>query len=100
MTKNPFVNALSASLYIVLLVSVIFYGPKIVGDVEETIVIPIVMLSLFTLSAGTMGYLFLFTPVRLLLEGQKKEGITLFLQTLAVFAGITVLFAVAMVLVG
>ncbi len=90
MTKNPLINALAAGLYIILIASVMFYGMKLTGPVNSFIV-PVVMISLFTLSAAVMGYLFLFHPLQLYLDGKKKEAAKLFLQTVAVFAGLTIL---------
>ncbi len=92
MTKNPFINALAAALYIAVIVSAIFNAPKSIDSVP--VIMPIAMLSLFTLSAGFMGYCFLYQPLRLYLDGDKKKGANLFLHTLAVFAGITILFLV------
>lgn len=66
-----------------------FYGSKLLGP-KDTILAPIAMISLFTLSAAMMGYLFVYQPLQLLLDGHKKQGVNLFLQTVAVFAGITV----------
>jgi hypothetical protein len=96
MTKNPIFNALAALSYIALIVSVIFYGPQYVHIEENTILIPIGMLSLFVFSAAAMGYIFLSQPLQLFLEGQKKESIGLFLKTLCAFA----LCAAALVSVG
>ncbi len=64
MSKNPFLNALAASAYIVLVASGVYYGPKVVGPVDSVLA-PIAFLSLFTLSAAIMGYLFLATPIRM-----------------------------------
>jgi hypothetical protein len=36
-----------------------------------------------------MGYVFLYQPLLLFLDGHKKNAVNLFLQTVAVFAGIT-----------
>lgn len=85
MSKNPIVNALAGLCYIALLVTVIFYGPTYV-HIQDSIFIPIGMLSLFVFSAATMGYLFLYQPLRLFLEGEKKEAVQLFLKTLFAFA--------------
>ena len=90
MTRNPFINALAATLYISLVASIMFYGINHTGSVNS-VVIPIAMISLFTLSAAVMGYLFLYQPLQLYLDGKKKEAVDLFLQTVAVFAGITAL---------
>jgi hypothetical protein len=45
--------------------------------------------SLFTLSAAVMGYLFLYQPLLLLIDGHKKSAVNLFLQTVAVFGAVT-----------
>lgn len=88
MTKNPFLNALAALLYIVTIASVMFYGTKNVPG-PDSILAPIVALSVFTLSAAVMGYIFLYHPLQLFLDGKKKEGANLFLKTVAAFAVIT-----------
>ena len=89
MSKSPILNALLAVLYIHVVVLTIFYGGEYASETPETILIPIAMLSLFVLSAAVMGYLFVAGPVQMYLEGQKKEGINLFIQTVMIFAGIT-----------
>ena len=90
MTKNPFINAIAAALYIILVATVMFYGTKNAPQ-EDSVIAPIAILSLFTLSAAVMGYIFLYQSLQLFLDGKKKEAIDLFLKTVAVFAGITVL---------
>lgn len=97
MTKNPFINAWSAALYITLVALFMFYGVKSFPS-KDTILTPIAMLSLFTLSAAVMGYIFLYQPLIYFLEGHKKSAVNLFLQTVAVFAGITVLVFVLLFL--
>lgn len=89
MTKNPFVNALAASAYITVLVSVLSNAPKM-NIPEDGVLIPIAMLSLFVLSAAVMGYLFIYQPLRLFFENKQQEAVRLFLLTVASFAGITV----------
>lgn len=96
MTKNPFINAFAALVYIVLIVSLMNYFMKS-PDKPDTMIIPIMMLSLFTLSAAVMGYLFVLQPVSLYLDGQKQAGIKLFVQTVGVFAVITALTVVVFV---
>ncbi len=95
MTKNPFINALAATVYIIVIVLVMDYGTRQLHP-ANTIFIPIMVLSLFTLSAAVMGYLFLFQPAQLYFDNKKKEAINLFLQTVAVFAGITLLIFIAL----
>src|SRR5579872_2092120 len=92
MTKNPWLNALAATLYIFLVVVVMSYGNKLTSHNNNAIIIPIAVLSLFTLSAAVMGYLFLAQPLQLYLDGDKKRAVAFFLQTVAIFAGITAVF--------
>ena len=95
MTKNPILNALSGLLYIVLVVSLVYYSPNTIDHVGS-IFLPIAMLSLFVFSAACMGYLFLYQPLQLFLEGEKKIALDLFLKTLVAFA----LSASVLVLIG
>jgi hypothetical protein len=95
MTKNPIINALLGLLYIVLVVSLVYYSPNSIDKVGS-IFLPIAMLSLFVFSAACMGYLFLYQPLQLFLEGEKKKSVDLFLKTLVAFA----ISAAALVLTG
>jgi len=88
MTKNPLYNALAALGYIVLIVSGITYMPAIQTNVNEFIM-PIVMLSLLTLSVAVMAYIFGYQPFVLFLDGKKKEAVSLFLKTVGIFGGVT-----------
>ena len=90
MTKNPFVNAVAALVYIVFVVTVMTYTA---GQTKHlnSFMIPITILSLFTLSAAVMGYIFLSQPAQLYLEGKKKASVQLFLQTVGVFACIPII---------
>lgn len=90
MTKNPLLNALSATGYIALVVSLIFYGPKFEHEVNG-IIVPIVILSLFVLSAAMMSTIFFYQPIRMYLNGEKEPAFDLFLKTLVIFASVTVL---------
>lgn len=95
MTKNPILNALAATLYIVIVAFVMFYGVSHAPR-EDSVIIPIAMMSLFTLSAAVMGYLFVYQPLMLYFDGKKKQGLNLFLQTLGVFAIITIILLAAL----
>jgi hypothetical protein len=94
MSKNPIINALCASGYIVLVVSVIRFLSQTQKDKPDTFLAPILALSLLTLSVTVMGYVFFYQPMQLFLSGKKKEGVNLFMQTVATFAGITLLFLI------
>lgn len=95
MTKNPFLNALTALLYIALIASLMFYG---VGNTPgpDTVIIPIAMISLFTFSAAVMGYVFLYQPLQLYFDGKKKQALNLFLKTLGIFGVITAFLLAAL----
>ncbi len=100
MTKNPYLNALSASLYIVAVVSAITIGGKF-AQKPDTILAPIAMLSTLVFSVAFMAYTFFFNPIMMYLDGQKREAVELFTKTLMTFAAITaivlfVAFAVQM----
>lgn len=88
MNKHPFFNALSATAYITLIASAMFYAPEM-NIPENIVIIPIGMLSLLVLSVALMAYFFLYQPVRLLIEGKQKEATKFFLSTVAIFALIT-----------
>ena len=88
MTKNPFANAVAAAMYIGLVGSVMFYGLSRTS--EPGVIILIAIISLFTLSAAVMGFLFVYSPLLLYLDGATTKAVKLFLQTVAVFAGINV----------
>ena len=90
MTKNPIINSLTALLYI-LAVAVFFYLANhfLSHTPDNSFLAPIAMLSLFTLSAGVMGYIFLSQPLQLYFDGKKKEAVNLFIKTLMAFGAIT-----------
>ncbi|MCW1949138.1 MAG: hypothetical protein KIH89_001670 [Candidatus Shapirobacteria bacterium] len=90
MTKNPLINAICATLYITLIGLFMFYGTQLFPQ-KDTILTPIAMISLFTLSAAIMGYIFLSQPLILFLDGHQKTAVKLFLQTIAAFAIITLI---------
>jgi len=88
MTKNPFINAVFATTYITAIASALYYAPEM-NIPENTIMIPIGMLSLLVLSVALMGYFFFYQPVRLLIENKQKEAARFFLTTIVSFACIT-----------
>lgn len=97
MTVNPFYNAILAIAYIVLLVTGIFLTTNFHGAPQESIIYPMVMLSLLVLSAALMAYLFFYQPVIMLLDGKREKAVKLFLQTVGIFAvGIALLLLTAL----
>ncbi len=96
MTRNPLINAFAALVYIVAVASFLFYGTRLSGLPDNSVIIPIAMLSLFTLSVAMMGYIFFYYPLRLYLDGDKQVATNLFLHTLGIFATVTALILVAL----
>lgn len=94
MTKNPFINALSASAYIILGVTVMTFVSQPLQNKPDTFFTPIVFLSLLTLSVVVMSFLFFYQPIMLFIEGKKKEAVNLFIKTVGIFAAITIIFLV------
>lgn len=90
MTKNPLLNALAAGTYIVTIAIVMTWGTSRLPR-EDSIMAPIAVISLFTLSAAVMGYIFLYQPGMLYMGGKKKLAVNLFLQTIGAFAVLTAL---------
>ena len=91
MTKNPYLNAICAGLYIVFVVLLITYGPVLVRDKPDTILAPMAILSLLVCSVAFMAYAFFFRPVVMYMEGQKREAVEFFTRTLMTFAAMTAL---------
>ena len=89
MTKNPIINALSASVYIILGVTVMTFVSKTLRNKPDTFFAPIVFLSLLTLSVAVMAYLFFYQPLVLFIEGKKKDAVNFFVKTVGIFAVIT-----------
>ncbi len=91
MTKDPYLNAICAGLYIVFVVLLITYGPVLVRDKPDTILAPMAILSLLVCSVAFMAYAFFFRPVVMYMEGQKREAVEFFTRTLMTFAAMTAL---------
>lgn len=90
--KNPIVNAVLAGAYILVLVTLMQTFTK--PNTPDTFLDPVLALSVLTLSAAVMGYLFLAEPVRKYLDGQKMEATQIFLKTLGSFAVITLILGI------
>lgn len=92
MTKNPFLNSLAAFTYIFLLSIFMNWGSKNLASTPDTFLAPIAAISMFTLSAAVMFYIFCYQPIQLYFDNKKKVAVKLFLQTVAIFAAITITF--------
>lgn len=89
MTKNPLYNALLAISYIVVLVSAVNFAATHLQMMPDSLFLPMSVLATLVLSVALMGYLFFYQPVLLLLDGQREKAVTLFLQTVGIFAVLT-----------
>jgi len=97
--KKPFLYALGAAVYIVGIVFVVNVVSTALKDQNETIIIPMTMLSLFVLSAAVMGFLFLSEPLYLLMENRKKEAITFFGKVVGIFACFVAVYTILLFLI-
>ncbi len=86
-------NALGTVAYICLVVLGIFNAEKFLGE-KETILVPMMMLMLFVLSATITSSLVLGRPLMMYLNGQKVEAVKLFLYTVGWLALYTAIFIV------
>lgn len=89
MSKNPLVNALGASAYIGLVVLLLNVVSRTQGNQPDTAFAPVAFLSLLTLSAAVMAYLFFYQPLQLFIGGKKKDAVDLFTRTVGAFAVFT-----------
>ena len=90
MSKNPIINALSASVYIILVVSIMTFVTQPLRNKPDTFLAPIIVLFMLTLSVVVMAFLFFYQPLQIFIEGKKKEAVKLFIQTVGIFAVFTV----------
>lgn len=94
-------NALGTGAYIALIVSGIFYIPRLIGgNVEDTILIPMAMLLLFVVSASITGSLVLGRPILWYLDGKKKEAVSLLVTTIGFLFLLTILAFVGVAFFG
>lgn len=91
MTKNPLINALCASTYIILGVTVMTFVTEPLKNKPDTFFAPVVFLSLLTLSVAVIAFLFFYQPLMLFIDGKKKEAVNLFVKTVGIFGAITAL---------
>lgn len=93
MLKNPYVNAICAAAYIVGIVSLVNYFGRF-ADQPDTILAPMIMLSLLVISVSVMGLLFIYTPLKMLLGNERDAAIKFFGKTLGTFAGFALIFVI------
>jgi hypothetical protein len=98
MTKNPIYNALAALVYIIAIVLGLTYMSTIQTKIDD-LIMPIIMLSLLVLSVSVMVYIFGYQPLVLFLDNKRKEAVSLFLKTVGIFGGITLIIIVIYLLI-
>ena len=90
--KNAITQAILSSAYVWLIGSFLFYIPKFLhSDKPDTVLAPILMLSLVVFSAALMGVHIFGKPLMWYLDNKKREAITLLTYTLGIFFAITVI---------
>jgi len=91
MTKNPILNAAAAIAYIIVIANLMNFMSK---NTKDSFLTPVLVLSMFTLSAAAMAYFFFYEPFQLFFDGKKKQAIDLVFKSFAVFGGFTVVLVV------
>jgi len=91
MIKNPYINAFLAAVYIVVIVLAI-QSLQGIAKSHQSVLVPMVMLSLFVISAALMGVLFVYTPAKMFLDNQREAALTFFFKTVGTFACFAVIF--------
>lgn len=81
---QAFLHSVGVLLYITFVAFLMSNGNSLFGNIDNTIIGPVAMLMLFTLSAAVVGSLVFGRPVMLYLDGKKREAMN--------FAGATVGF--------
>ena len=92
--KKPFLHALAAAAYIVIVVSILQIASYLFKSMNGTFFIPMEILSIFVLSAAIMGYIFLSEPFYLFMDNRKQEAVAFFGKTVGFFACFVALFAI------
>ena len=93
MNKHPVVNGMAAFLYVIVVVFIMNLGTELMSG-QQSYMAPVAVISLFTLSAAIMGYLFGYQPASLYLDDKKKEAVSFFLNTVLTFGVMTALVLV------
>ncbi|MCX6797889.1 MAG: hypothetical protein NTX66_01540 [Candidatus Falkowbacteria bacterium] len=79
--KVAALKAAGVFAYLFAVSLIINNGPKIFGEKDNKLLMPIIFLLLFVLSALTTGYLILGKPLMLYLDNEKKAGLKLLFYT-------------------
>lgn len=96
--RSPYVYALAASLYIAFIATFLNNASKILPNDNQSVIGPIILLSLLVLSVTVMGFLFFYEPLRLYLSGEQKQAMRFFARTVGTFTFVTFALIAALVL--
>lgn len=88
-------NALGTVAYVALVATLMQNAQRFFGNKPDTVFAPILVLTLFVLSAAITGSLVLGKPILMYLNNEKAEAVRLFLYTLGWLALATVLLVMA-----
>lgn len=86
MKIHPLMNALGAGIYILLIVGVIYTLQS--PNTPDNILAPIFLLSMLTLSAAVMAFIFFYQPFKLYFDNRRKEALAYFMKTVGYFAAL------------
>lgn len=98
MPKSPYINAILAGAYIVGIVYLLDAVTRTVA-IQQTLLIPIGVLSMLVLSVAVMALLFGYQPFRLYFDGKKDEALAFLLKTVFTFAAFVVAYLAVVVFV-
>lgn len=92
--KNAIINAGITVLYIVLVASFLTRAETIFEESvpKDTVLIPIIMLLIFVVSAAITGFTVVGKPLMWYLDGKKKEALSLLGSTIFFLALIALFF--------
>lgn len=99
--SQAFLHSLGVVGYIIFVAFLMVNGQTLFGNIDNSILGPIAMLLLFTLSAAVMGLLVFGRPAMLYMDGKKKEAMEfvaatvgfLFIEALVVFIALALVSA-------
>lgn len=77
-------SALASGIYILAIVGIIYALQS--PNTPDTILAPIFLLSLLTLSAAVMAFLFFYQPLKLYFDNHRNEALAHFMKTVGYFA--------------
>ena len=77
--------------YIAGIILVMNKAASTFANTPDIPLMPVIMLSLFVLSAAIMGILFVYEPARLFFENQKQQALSFLIKTVGTFAGCVVI---------